>query len=100
MEVTTRTVSTDPGLLSVEELIGSQSQSQTNALRKLAFQGNHGDDGTRGIHHLGRKIKEKFRWFLDKAGFHIKVCSALFEKSIFISYEQSSKQTIYVRIRT
>jgi hypothetical protein len=73
MEVTTRTISTDPGLLSVEELLAAQSKSQQSALRQLAAQYKDGDDELHGFRLIVRILKEKFRWVLDKAGLKIKV---------------------------
>ena len=73
MEVTARTISTDPGLLSVEELLATQSKSQHNALRQLAAQYTYGDEEPRGFKLIFVILKEKLKWLLDKAGLKIKV---------------------------
>ncbi len=77
MEVTTRTISTDPGLLSVEELLAAQSKSQQNTLRQLAAQYTDGVEKSYGCRGRFRLVvtffKAKSRWVLDKAGLKIKV---------------------------
>lgn len=73
MEVTTRTISTDPGLLSVEELLAAQSESQQTALRQLAAQYKNGDEDSHGFSLILRILKDKVHWILDRAGLKIKV---------------------------
>jgi len=73
MEVATRTISTDPGLLSVEEVLAAQSKSQHSALRQLAAQYNDGVNESHGFRLFLRILKEKLRWVLDKAGLKLKV---------------------------